>query len=72
MIIRDGALLEANLRRDRMTRSEIESEMRLAGIGRVEDVAWAILEPQGKISFIRRGDAGDEPARQTDAEGKVG
>jgi uncharacterized membrane protein YcaP (DUF421 family) len=28
--------------------------MRLAGIARLDDVAWAILEPQGKVSFIKR------------------
>jgi uncharacterized membrane protein YcaP (DUF421 family) len=54
VIVRDGTLLDANLRRDRMTRGEVESEMRLAGIGRMEEVAWAILEPSGKISFIKR------------------
>jgi uncharacterized membrane protein YcaP (DUF421 family) len=32
--------------------------MRLAGIGHIEDVAWAILETQGKISFIQRSDPG--------------
>lgn len=32
--------------------------MRLAGIARVEQVAWAILEPQGKISFVKS-DGGD-------------
>lgn len=66
VIIRDGKLLEDNLRRDRMTRGEIESEMRLAGIGTIDQVAWAILEPQGKISFIHRDRASGEPARQTD------
>lgn len=54
VLVRNGALVEANLRRDRLTRAEIESEMRLAGIAHLEDVAWAILEPEGKISFIRR------------------
>ncbi|MFV0624525.1 DUF421 domain-containing protein [Sphingomonas sp. ac-8] len=63
IIIRDGELLEDNLRRDRMTRAEVESEMRLAGIATIRDVAWAILEPQGKISFIRCDDAS---SRQTD------
>ena len=28
--------------------------MRLAGIAQLRDVAWAILEPRGKISFIQR------------------
>lgn len=58
VLVRNGELLQGNLRRDRMTRSEVESEMRLAGIASMADVAWAILEPNGKISFIRRADVG--------------
>ncbi|MBA4760682.1 DUF421 domain-containing protein [Sphingomonas sp.] len=65
VLIRDGALIEANMKRDRLTRRELESEMRLAGIAHVRDVAWAILEPEGRISFIRRGDG--EPAKAEDA-----
>jgi uncharacterized membrane protein YcaP (DUF421 family) len=53
VVIRNGELLKENLRRDRMTQSEVESEMRLAGILNMNQVAWAILEPQGKISFIK-------------------
>ena len=65
VLIRDGALIEANMKRDRLTRRELESEMRLAGIAHVRDVAWAILEPEGRISLIRRGDG--EPAKAEDA-----
>ncbi len=65
VLIRDGAWSEANMKRDRLTRREVESEMRLAGIACVRDVAWAILEPEGRISFIRRGDG--EPAQAEDA-----
>ena len=54
VVIRDGVLIKDNLRRDRMTQSEVESEMRLAGIAHMDQVAWAILEPQGKISFIKK------------------
>ena len=63
VLIQDGELNEASLRRDRLTRREVESEMRLAGIAAMRDVAWAILEPNGKISFIRTaaGSAGDPP-----------
>jgi uncharacterized membrane protein YcaP (DUF421 family) len=74
VVVRDGELLSANLRRNRLTRSEIESEMRLAGIGHLDDVAWAILEPRGKISFIQRTDSGDggEPRqRPADEDGAV-
>lgn len=54
VIVKYGKIIEANLRRDRLTRDEILSEMRLAGVGRLADVDWAILEPQGKISFISK------------------
>lgn len=54
VIIRAGKVVEGSLRRDRMTLSEVESEMRLAGIAHMRDVEWGILEPQGKISFIKR------------------
>jgi uncharacterized membrane protein YcaP (DUF421 family) len=60
VIVRDGELLTANLRRNRLTTSEIESEMRLAGIGHMAHVKWAILEPRGKISFIERAGGGPE------------
>ena len=66
VIVRDGELIAENMRRDRLTRAEILSEMRLAGIGRLSEVAWAILEPQGKISFIAKED-GRTPQRD-DAE----
>ncbi|WP_432769989.1 MAG: DUF421 domain-containing protein [Sphingopyxis sp.] len=63
VIVRDGEIVTANLRRDRLTRDEILSEMRLAGIARLSHVAWAILEPQGKISFIKRDDECSEQRR---------
>lgn len=54
VVIRDGKLIKDNLHRDRITPSEVQSEMRLAGISNMDQVAWGILEPQGKISFIRK------------------
>lgn len=56
ILVRDGALLEQAMARNRLTRSELESEMRLAGIAHVADVAWGVLETNGKISFIARND----------------
>jgi uncharacterized membrane protein YcaP (DUF421 family) len=75
VIVRDGQIINENLRRDRLTRAEILSEMRLAGIGHLSDVAWAILEPRGKMSFIQRREGGGEepPPRpqNTDGQGAV-
>ena len=74
VIVRDGEVIEAALRRNRLTRSEVESEMRLTGISHMEDVAWAILEPRGKISFIQRTDdsGDDKPPPQPKSEDDEG
>jgi uncharacterized membrane protein YcaP (DUF421 family) len=65
VIVRDGEIVRENLRRDRLTRAELLSEMRLAGIAQLSDVAWAILEPRGKMSFIQRASSGgDAPPPQ--------
>ncbi len=69
VLIQHGELIEENMRRDRITRAELEIEMRLAGIARMRDVEWGILEPNGKISFIGRKD--DDPAQQADDEKAV-
>lgn len=53
VLVRHGELLEGMLRRNRLTISELEAEMRLAGIGHFAQVEWAILETNGKISFIK-------------------
>jgi uncharacterized membrane protein YcaP (DUF421 family) len=66
VLIQDGRVIEGHMRRDRITRPELETEMRLAGIGHIADVAWAILEPNGKISFI--GKDGNEDEKQQDDE----
>lgn len=67
VVVRNGEIVHENLHRDRLTRSEILSEMRLAGIARLSDVAWAILEPQGKMSFIKREqDSAPQPKNATD------
>lgn len=58
VLVRDGRLIARNLDSERIDTDEFGAEMRLAGIARLDDVAWAILEPEGKISFIRREDAG--------------
>lgn len=61
VLVRQGQLIEDNVRNNRLTRLEIESEMRLNGIAHLADVQWAILEPQGKISFIGERPGGDAP-----------
>ena len=54
LLISDGRLLERNLRRERMTVEEIRSEARQQSIGSLEDIRYAVLETNGKVSFITR------------------
>lgn len=54
VVVQDGSVIEANLRRERLTREDVEEEARLQKIERLADVKWAVLETSGKISFIPR------------------
>jgi uncharacterized membrane protein YcaP (DUF421 family) len=52
LLIADGEILRANVRRERMTIEEIRAEARQQSIGSLDDVQYAVLETNGKISFI--------------------
>jgi uncharacterized membrane protein YcaP (DUF421 family) len=52
VIVQDGRVIERNLRRDRITVDEVLEEARQHQIGSLDDVAWAVLEPNGTISFL--------------------
>jgi uncharacterized membrane protein YcaP (DUF421 family) len=52
IIVQDGQVIEKNLRRDRITLDEVLEEARQQQIGSLDDVAWAVLEPNGQISFL--------------------
>jgi uncharacterized membrane protein YcaP (DUF421 family) len=56
VLIEDGEVIDANLRRQRLTREEIGAEARLNGIGSIEDIRWGILETNGRISFVEKSD----------------
>jgi uncharacterized membrane protein YcaP (DUF421 family) len=54
LLVRDGKLLPGNLKRERVTTDELFAEMHKAGVDRLEEVRWAILEVDGKIAVIPR------------------
>jgi uncharacterized membrane protein YcaP (DUF421 family) len=54
VLVEDGRLIEGNLRRQRLTPDDLAEEMRLQQILSFTDVAWAILESNGRISFIEK------------------
>jgi uncharacterized membrane protein YcaP (DUF421 family) len=52
IVIADGKVLEHNLHRQRMTVEELGAEARLAQIGSLDGVRYAVLECNGKVSFF--------------------
>ena len=54
IILQDGKLIEHNLRHERLTEDEVAAAARQQQIASLDDVAWAVLEGNGQISFIPR------------------
>jgi uncharacterized membrane protein YcaP (DUF421 family) len=52
VLVENGRVIEANLRRERITVEELAAEARQAEITDLERVRWAVLETSGRISFI--------------------
>jgi uncharacterized membrane protein YcaP (DUF421 family) len=52
VVVENGRVLERNLKRERLTRNELEEQARLSQIGSLDEVQWAVLETNGQISFI--------------------
>jgi len=54
VLVQDGRVIERNMRRERITREDIEEQARQQQIASVSDLRWAILEDDGRISCISR------------------
>jgi uncharacterized membrane protein YcaP (DUF421 family) len=54
ILVEDGAPILRNLTRERITVGELAAEARLQQISTLDDVRFAVLETNGKISFIPR------------------
>lgn len=61
LLLYRGRLLEDAMRRARLTEGEVLSAVRSAGIARLEDVEAVVLETDGSLSVVRRGEAGGTP-----------
>ena len=55
IIVEDGRLVDRNVRHERMTLDEIMASARQQQITSLEQVKWAVLEGNGKISFVKKG-----------------
>lgn len=54
LLIKDGKLQEKIMKKHTITKADLEEQLRLKGVERVEDVRSAVLERSGEISVIRK------------------
>jgi uncharacterized membrane protein YcaP (DUF421 family) len=56
VVMRDGEPILKNLNRERVTLDDLAAAMRLQQIASFQEVAWAVMETNGAISFIKKSD----------------
>jgi uncharacterized membrane protein YcaP (DUF421 family) len=54
IVVQDGDVIETNLRKERMTADELLAEARLQQIASLDEIRWAVLESNGKVSFVKK------------------
>jgi len=52
IVIDNGEPVTRNLRRERITVAEVETEARLQQFESLDEIRWGVLETDGKMSFI--------------------
>lgn len=70
-LVRDGVMQLRNMRREYITREELEQKLREQGIPKLADVEIAYLEGDGQISVIKReeDEKAQSPPRKSAAAG---
>ena len=54
VIVQDGKFVKRNMDRERLTEADVVESARMESIGSIDEVAWAVIETSGQISFIKR------------------
>jgi uncharacterized membrane protein YcaP (DUF421 family) len=54
LLVVDGRVQAENLRRTRFGDDELRQLLRLGGVARLDEVAYAVLERNGQVSIVRR------------------
>ncbi|HCX66031.1 MAG TPA: DUF421 domain-containing protein, partial [Rhodobiaceae bacterium] len=57
LLVRDGVYLEKAMRKERMTREEVDAALRESGVAALSGAAAVVLETDGSLSVIESGDA---------------
>jgi uncharacterized membrane protein YcaP (DUF421 family) len=58
VLVQDGEIIERNLRRERITVGELLAEARQQQVASVDQIRFAVLETNGRISVIPNKDSG--------------
>lgn len=53
LLVRDGHVYNDNLKKVNMTEAELHSQLRLAGVGSLDQVRAAVMETTGDVSVVR-------------------
>jgi len=70
-LVKDGQMLMRNLRKEFLTREDVEAQLRQAGVDSVSKVKAAYLEGDGKLSVLKLDDSGTSQPQDKD-EGPAG
>ena len=54
VVVQDGKPIDRNLKRERVTVEDLLSAARRQNIAKLDDVAWAVMETSGEITFIKK------------------
>jgi uncharacterized membrane protein YcaP (DUF421 family) len=69
VIVRDGDMVPAGMKNERMNEKEVMSHLREQGIDDIREVKLAVVEQDGKVSVIKRDWA--EPIQKADLGGEM-
>jgi uncharacterized membrane protein YcaP (DUF421 family) len=67
ILVARGRIIEKALNVERILPDELLSEMRKQGLGRLDDVEWAVLESSGNITFVPRDRGGSAGTARSDS-----
>jgi uncharacterized membrane protein YcaP (DUF421 family) len=70
VVVRHGTFVLPAMHRERVSPEEVLAEMHRAGLERLEQVKWGVVETDGKISFVPEERAG-YPPRESSAVGST-
>lgn len=69
LLVRDGAIHEDNLKRCRVTHSDLYAHLRQHGIARLDHAALVVFETTGQVSVVRQGDGAPDEALLREVQG---